>query len=327
MPDEEVATAVADTKVEPGPSTGSEAEDAETKLTDLEAEGEVEVQPEQEAEAEKPEPEQEAEQETSFAERLEAAKPQLEELKEADPEQYEQLTKVFGGDDVAAKTAALEQREAGMLAAAESQQAFGAVQSAYEPDREGLRTRVTAFGNAVAQTINKAAQDAGGQATTSGPRVAAAIQEQGDKAENMGRATGMADSFLEARTAALTSTLGSQLTAEELTVIGGLTWPDAVTNPRETYGKLFDTMFKAAVRAAPAEAVKAGVDKSEKTAKAAELLEKLTKTLPKNGKAQTAVSAGASSKPTTIDEIDEALRTGPTADIDTLLKRRAALIG
>ena len=99
MPDEEVTTAVADTPVEPGPSTGSEAEDEGTKLEELVTEGEVGAEPEQEAEAEKPEPEQEAEQETSFADALEAAKPALEELKESDPEQYERLGKLLGGDE------------------------------------------------------------------------------------------------------------------------------------------------------------------------------------------------------------------------------------
>lgn len=329
MPDEEVTTAVADTSVEPGPSTGSDAEDTETEITDLETEGGVQTEQETEAEA-KPESEQESEQEPSFAEALEAAKPALEGLKESDPEQYEQLTKLFGGDDVAAKTTALNQREAGLLAAAESQEAFTAVQSAYEPDRERSRSGVTAFGNAVAQTINKAAQDAGGQATTNGPRVAAAIQEHVDRAENTGRATGMADSFLEARTAALTSTLGAQLTAGELTEISGLTWQDAVTKPRETYGKLFDTMLKAAVRAAPEAAVAAGVAKSEKTAKAAELLDGLIKKMPKNGKVAAPVAkGGGSSSPTTLEDINEALMdmATPRDKLAGLQQKRNKLLG
>lgn len=256
------------------------AEDEGTTLTDLKTEGDVVAQPEQEAQ----EPEQEAEQEPSFAEALETAKPLLEGLKESDSEQYGQLKKLFGDDDVDAKTAALEQREAGLIAAAESQSAFAEVKSAYAPDQQKLREGVTSFGNAVAQTVNKATQEAGGQPTTSGPRVAAAIQEQVDRAENTGRATGMADSFLEAKTAALMSTLGAKLTTDELKEIGALTWQEAVTTPRETYGKLFDTMLKAAVRSAPEEAVKQGVAKNKATKEAAAVLESLVQKLPKNGK-------------------------------------------
>lgn len=304
MPDEkENSTATIETKAE---VTAGPEED--TKLGDLVTEGEVGVPAEQEAE--KPEQEQEQETEPSFDEALETAKGQIEGLKESDPEQYEKLSKVFGGDDIAAKTAALEQREAGLLVAAESQSAFTGVQQAYEPAREEAKGRMTSFGNAVAQSLNKATQEAGGQPTTSGPRIIAALQEELGKSENTGRATGMADAFLEARTAALTSTLGAQLTAGELKAISSLTWQDAVSNPQETYGKLFATVLKAAIRAAPEEAVKQGVSKAKATKEAAELLANLAKTLPKNGKARMA-SAPSASKTYSEMTSDERSRLTP----------------
>ncbi len=294
MPDEENHTATAEAEAE---ATAGPEED--TKLEDLVTEGEVGVPAEQEAE--KPEQEQEQETEPSFDEALEQAKGQIEGLKESDPEQYEKLSKVFGGDDIAAKTAALEQREAGLLTAAESQAAFAGVQQAYEPAREEAKGRMTGFGNAVAQSLNKAAQEAGGQPTTSGPKIIAALQEELGKSETTGRATGMADAFLEARTAALMSTLGAKLTTDELKEIGSLTWQDAVSNPQETYGKLFVTVLKAAVRAAPEEAVKQGVSKAKATKEAAELLANLTKTLPKNGRTQAAVVSSAKGAPTVTE--------------------------
>lgn len=301
MPDEDVVVGntITTIEAEPEATAGPEADGA---LTDLKTEGEVGVQLEQEAQDKEPEQEAEQETEPSFEDALEAAKPLLEGLKDSDPKQYAQLTKLFGGDDVDARTVSLEQREAGIIAAAESQSAFAQVTKAYAGDQREVQEAVTSFGSAVAQTINKATQEAGGQAVSSGPRVAAKIQEYVEKAENTGRATGMADSFLEARTAALMSTLGAKLTTDELKEIGSLTWQEAVTSPRETYGKLFDTMLKAAVRAAPEEAVKQGVAKNKATKAAADVLENLVKKIPKNGKVQAAVTAPASKGAPTVSE-------------------------
>ena len=292
MPDDENSTAVADTNVEP--STGTEAEDAGTKLEELVTEGEVGTQTEQEAE--KPEQESEQETEPSFDEQLEAAKGRFAELKESDPEQYAKLTEVLGGDDVAAQRTALEQEKAGLLAAAESQAAFAGVQQAYEPARQAQLAKLQKFAIGYGQVANRQAKDDGQEIDPQkAGKLYAELQQEVAAAGNTGRATGLADSFLEARTAALTSTLGAQFTAEELTELGSLTWQDAITKPQDTYGKLINVIIQAAVRAAPEAAVKAGVAKSEATVKATELLGGLMARVSKNGKGQP--SAAASSQP------------------------------
>ena len=286
--DEEESTTVLE--AEPEATAGPETD---SKLEELVTEGEVGTQAEQEAE--KPEQEPEQETEPSFDEQLEAAKGRLAELKESDSEQYEKLTKLFGGDDVAAQRTALEQDKAGLLAAAESQAAFATVQSAYEPDRQAVQASMAKAGNAMAQVLNKAAQEAGTPPTANGARLAAALQQDVARAENTGRSTGYAEAFLAARTAVLLSPLGVNLNTEELTQLSALTWQDAVTKPQETYGALVAIVLQAAVRAAPEAAVKQGVAKSEATVKATELLGGLLASVPKNGKVR--VSTAASSQP------------------------------
>lgn len=315
MPDEEESTAAVE--AEPEATAGPEAD---TNLTDLVTEGDTGVPAEQEGEPEgEPgaKPEQEAE--SSFEAALETAKGQVEGLKESDPEQYEKLSKLFGGDDIVAQKAGLDQEKAQLIAAVESQAAFAGVQQAYEPARTEAQGRMANFGNAVAQQINKAVQETGGQPTTSGPRIAAVLQEEIGKAENTGRATGLAESFLEARTAALTSTLGAQLTTAELTEIGGLTWPDAVSNPQQTYRKLFDIVLKAAVRAAPEEAVKQGVSKAKATKEAATLLENLVGKIAKNGKAAVAPAPAKQ----TFEELEHLYAVGEATPTQEAEYRRA----
>ena len=290
MPDEENPTATIE--AEPDATT---AEDEGTKLTDLVTEGATGTPAEQETQETESEQEQGDEAEPSFTELAEG-------LKESDPERYAELTKAFGGDDVAAERTAIEQEKAGLIAATQSQAAFAGVTQAYDPVREEAKTRMTGFGNAVAQSINKAVQESGGQPTTSGPRIAAALQDELGKAESTGRAIGLADSFLEACTAALMSSLGTQLTAEELTEIGGLTWQDAVSKPQETYSKFFDIVLKAAVRAAPAEVGRQREVKGQKEAEAAKTLGKLLASVGKNGTARAAVGAPTAKKAPTVAE-------------------------
>ena len=53
-------------------------------------------------------------------------------------------------------------------------------------------------------------------------------------------------------------------------------------------------------------------------------LNKVMETLGSNG-VKPAGGGGAKSGPSTLEEVDEALRTGPTKDIDALLKQRDSL--
>lgn len=82
----------------------------------------------------------------------------------------------------------------------------------------------------------------------------------------------------------------------------------------------------AAIRAAPEEAVKTAQKNADEKAGLLDKYAALKQGLGKNGKPSGGGAAGPKA-PTSLEEIDEALRTGPTADIDNLLKRRAALTG
>ena len=74
-----------------------------------------------------------------------------------------------------------------------------------------------------------------------------------------------------------------------------------------------------------------GVNATEGDSEATKQLNDQIATINKQfgGSGRKATGGGESQTkgPTTLDEIDEALRTGPTADIDKLLKRRAVLTG
>ena len=85
-------------------------------------------------------------------------------------------------------------------------------------------------------------------------------------------------------------------------------------------------VVKATLRSAP-EAFKAEAKaEAEATAGLFDKYERVKAALGKNGKPLEGAGP-ASSGPALLEEVDEALRTGPTADIDDLLKKRAALVG
>ncbi len=287
MPGEENPTAVTEAEAE---ATAGPEED--TKLEDLVTEGEVGVPAEQEAE--KPEPEQEQETEPSFDEALETAKGQIEGLRESDPEQLEKLSQLFGGDELTARQAAVELREAELLAAAGGQAASKEVEDGYSSQRNDYRTKVAQYSQAIGTMAVNAARETGEAPKISATSTWTALDKEMTTAEGIGKGIGFAESFLVAKNASLSSVVGAKFTAEEVAGINSLTWQDAVSNPQETYGKLFATVLKAAVRAAPEEAVKQGVSKAKATKEAAEVLENLTKTLPKNGKARIASTSSAS---------------------------------
>ena len=72
----------------------------------------------------------------------------------------------------------------------------------------------------------------------------------------------------------------------------------------------------------------APVEDTTETKALTEQIAKINAALPgKGAKAMKGGEPSAKKAPTTIEEIDEALRSGPTADIDDLLKKREALVG
>ena len=89
------------------------------------------------------------------------------------------------------------------------------------------------------------------------------------------------------------------------------------------YDEAIELSLNAAIRAADPEKAKAAKATAEKDAGLVDKYAKLSLGIGKSGKP----GGGAATKtgPTTLEEIDDALRTGPTADIDGLLRRRAEL--
>lgn len=92
------------------------------------------------------------------------------------------------------------------------------------------------------------------------------------------------------------------------------------------YDEALTLWGNAALGAAPEEAVKKANKQAKEDAGLLDRYAKLKEGIGKNGKGTLTGGTAAKGGPTTLEEIDEALRTGPTAAIDGLLKRRAALI-
>ena len=183
-----------------------------------------------------------------------------------------------------------------------------------------------------AQTaIQRTVEEAGGDKGSVGlDSITAPISTYGLDRENIGYAKGARKSLAIFKARVLSSEASRHFSDDERKAILALDPIGNIGDGSEAIGLLIDTLYAASARSAPKRIRETATKDAEEKVGLTEKTERLAKLLgQRNGKAKSSVGegGGAASSPGTLSEIDEALRNGPTADIDGLLKRRAALIG
>ncbi len=321
MPDPEEPTVAT---AEPDVGTEADADDAQ-----------VVVEPgtgaQAEQESQDAETEQEQGQEDTGEWRGQTAE-LIAELAKDDPE----FAKLLGGEEVE-EVDPLDAREAEIARKESALESKGALTSELSKIDVAFNGNITEAGRPLAQalesaqtTLQRSIEEAGGdKGSVSLDSITAPLSAYGLDRENIGYAKGARKSLAIFKGHVLSSAASRHFTDDERKAVLALDPIGDIGDGSKAIDLLIDTLFAASVRSAPKRIRETATKEAEEKLGLTDRVAKLQEALgQRNGRAKSSVGEGGqtASSPTTLPEIDEALRTGPTADIDTLLKRRAALI-
>ena len=328
MPDEDTTTAGPAVDTDAQKPAGSEAADDSAEL-DLEPG--TGAQAEQESQDDKPETEQEQGQEDTGEWRGQTAE-LIAELAKEDPE----FAKLLDGEEAEPEDP-LDAREAEIVRKESALENQGALTAELSKIDIAFNSNITEAGRPLAQalesaqtTIQRSVEEAGGEkGSVSLDSITTPISAYGLERENIGYAKGARKALARFKVRVLSSAASRHFSEDERKAILDLDPIGDIGDGSAAIGLLIDTLYSASVRSAPKRIRETATKDAEEKLGLTDRVAKLTEALgQRNGKAKSSVGegGGAASSPNSLAEIDEALRTGPTAAIDGLLKRRAALI-